>query len=123
MSGCRGEIDSDDDMPRIRIRYVGTSGPDSIRHIEHGIEEEGVSWVVQRVADAAPTDLAYRAAVDSRLKIGVGVTPESRAVIHHEQLPADDPLFDIDDIDAATARTVGTNAGRLAKGLPLKPLQ
>jgi len=121
MSGCRGEIDADDEIPRVFVRCLGDEIPELVQYIEHGIEEEGVSWVVQHGYDGDDVAVAHDASHDSSLKVGVGVHG-SRIVIHHKQLPDDDPLFDVDDASAETARKLGSNSARLAKKTPLKPI-
>ncbi|EMA59576.1 glycerol dehydratase reactivase beta/small subunit family protein [Halorubrum lipolyticum] len=121
MSGCRGEIEADDEIPRIFIRCLSDDIPELVQYIEHGIEEEGVSWVVQHGYDGDGVAVAHEASYDSSLKIGVSVH-DSRVVIHHKQLPSDDPLFDIDQTSPETARKLGSNSARLAKKTPLKPI-
>jgi hypothetical protein len=120
MSGSR----SSDDVSRVHVRCPG-DGPDWLRHLEHGLEEEGVPWLVDLESgegfDGDPVALAYAAATDSSLKIGLSVG-DSRVVVHHKQLDADSPVFDVDDVTPEDARTLGSNAARLAKGTPLRPL-
>lgn len=120
MSGCRGEVESSDDVPRVFVRCIGDREPDLVQYIEHGIEEEGVSWAVQPGYDDDSVAVAHGAAMDSKLKIGVGVTPDARVIVHHKQLPSDDPLFDIAEPTTEDARRLGSNAARLAKRMPLK---
>ena len=122
MSGCRGPIDQQDEIPRVHVYCLDDVEPEWLRHVEHGLEEEGVSWVVlSGFADEAVA-VAYEAALDSALKIGVSVS-ESRLVVHHKQLPDEQPLFDVADVTAANARNLGSNSARLAKGIPLKPIR
>lgn len=122
MSGCRGEIDPSDDVPRVFVWYVGDQEPEVIEYVEHGIEEEGVSWAVQRGYNGEGVSVAHEAAVNSPLKVGVSVMPDSRIVIHHKQLPSDNPVFNVSEVTAETARKLGSNSARLAKGTPLKPV-
>jgi hypothetical protein len=122
MSGCRGPIEGDDDLPRVQVWVTGGREPDLLASIEHGLEEEGVPWVV-REAEGEGVSLAYEASRASALKIGLVLTPEGRVVIHHEQLPADKPIFDTADATPALARTLGSNAARLAKSTPLAPVE
>lgn len=119
MSGCRGPIERDDEIPRVHVRCLDDEDPEWIEYIEHGLEEEGVSWVVQIGFDGDSVAVAYDAAMESALKIGVSVTG-SRVVLHHKQLPPDAPVFDVTDVMAESARRLGSNAARLAKGTPLK---
>ncbi len=123
MDDCRSPIETDDAMPRLFVRCVGDREPELVQYIEHGIEEEGVPWVVQHGYDGDGVSVAYDASVTSSLKIGIGVAPDSRVVVHHKQLPDDDPVFDRSDVTAKTARALGSNSARLVKGTPLKPLE
>jgi xanthine/CO dehydrogenase XdhC/CoxF family maturation factor len=122
MSGCRGPIDQDDQVPRVFVWCIGDGIPEQVDHIEHGLEEEGVSWAVRTGFDGESVALAHEASMNSPLKIGVGVTQAGRVVVHHKQLPDDDPVFDVADTTEATARKLGSNSARLAKGTPLKPV-
>jgi hypothetical protein len=65
--------------------------------------------------------LAYSAAQSSRLGVGVGVTG-NRVALHEVHMPAGKPVFALDtERDFAHAcRLVGSNAGRLVKGTPLR---
>lgn len=121
---------TDGDVPRIIVRYLGSES--LIEHVEHGIEEEGVPWVLQPVeADESDsnhqrsglTAVAHQAASDSGLKIGIGVSMEGELTLHHARLPEDDPFCSVANASALEARTVGTNAARLAKHMPLKPIE
>ncbi|WP_254537015.1 glycerol dehydratase reactivase beta/small subunit family protein [Halomarina litorea] len=108
-----------DDVPRILVRCGDESR--LVSHVEHGIEEDGVPWAVESGATGDGVSVAFEAARASSLKIGVSVLGD-RVVVHHKQLPDDDPLFDVREVSTATARKLGSNAARLAKGTPLKPL-
>lgn len=123
----RGPTDRDD-VPRVHVRCPEETDVEWVDHVEHGLEEEGVPWVVRpadvTTADAATSDvvtLAHEAATDSPLKIGVAVH-STRIVVHHARLAITDPVYDVASVDAPLARTLGTNAARLAKGTPLRPV-
>lgn len=121
MTECRGPVDQNDDVPGVHVSCVGdvTAEPEWVAYLEHGMEEEGVPWLVQFGADESGVATAYDAAVESPLKIGVSVS-DTRIVVHHKQLPPDSPVFDVDAVTAEAARALGSNAARLAKGTPLK---
>ncbi|RJT08033.1 glycerol dehydratase reactivase beta/small subunit family protein [Halococcus sp. IIIV-5B] len=121
MSGCRGSVE-EDEVPRIHIWYPGKVEPESIAAVEHSIEEESVSWVIQSGPNNDPVAMAHKAAIASSLGIGVCVTPDSRIVIHDERLQEDDPVFDNSETTPEQAERLGSNAARLAKGIPLKPI-
>jgi hypothetical protein len=117
------------ETPRIIVRYVGTE-PSAIKWVEHGVEEEGVPWSIRSLEEESDIDhsenrlveLAYQAASDSRLKIGVVISQDDDIVLHHARLPADEPLFSVVTATRVEAKTIGTNAARLAKRMPLKSL-
>jgi len=120
----RGPTDPDD-VPRVSVRWLGETDTVWVEHVEHGLEEEGVPWVVCAAsgadADLDPVTLAHEAAVESTLKIGVAVHP-TRIAVHHARLAVEEPVYDVSKVDATLARTLGTNAARLAKGTPLRPI-
>ncbi|QFU84585.1 glycerol dehydratase reactivase beta/small subunit family protein [Natronorubrum aibiense] len=122
MSGCRGEIESDDAVPRLFVWCLEAEIPETVEYIEHGIEEEAVSWAVDGGHDGDAIAVAHEAATNSALNIGVSVTADARVVVHHAQLSADEPVFDSAEVTAQTARKLGANSARLAKGTPLKPI-
>ena len=122
MSGCRGPVETDDEVPRIHVRYLEGRVPELVAFVEHGIEEEGVSWVVRSTSGTDPVAVAHEAAIASSLGIGTCVTSDSRVVIHDERLPEDDPIFDTSDATTDHAGRLGSNAARLAKGRPLKSI-
>lgn len=118
---------SDGDVPQISIQYSG-SKPITVEYIEYGIEEEGVPWSTRSVEDETPfgrtaTEVAYRAASDSGLKIGIGIAPDGTHTIHHARLPPEDPIANVNPTTNAQARTIGTNAARLAKRMALEPIE
>ena len=108
----------DDGVPHILVRAAAGGAVD---RVERGIEEEGVPWVVRSDATGDAASVAHEAAKESPLKIGVSVI-DDRIVVHHKQLPAERPLFDAEEVSPETARRLGSNAARLAKGTPLKPI-
>lgn len=129
MNDREGTVPTDGDVPRIIVRSLSSGS--LIEQLERGIEEEGVPWAVQRLeADDSDSDrqrtgsaaVAHQAASDSGLKIGIGVSADGELALHHARLPEDDPLLSVTNATASEARTVGTNAARLAKHMPLKPL-
>ncbi|WP_435079060.1 glycerol dehydratase reactivase beta/small subunit family protein [Halococcus sp. AFM35] len=122
MSGCRGPIETDDEIPRIHVWCLGDREPESVAFVERGIEEEGVSWVVGSEFEGNAAVVAHEAAIASSLGIGVCVAPDPRIVVHDERLPDNDPIFDAFDTSPECARRLGSNAARLAKGTSLKPI-
>lgn len=130
MSDHEDAAPTDGDVPRIIVQYLGSEGS-LIEHIERGIEEEGVPWENQPIeADESrsnqrrndSTTVAHQAASNSGLKIGIGVSEDGDLTLHHARLADDEPLFSVTNATTLEARTVGTNAARLAKRMPLKSL-
>lgn len=122
MSGGNAGLGEDSEVPRIHVRCPGEARPEWVEYVEHGIEEEGVPWTVESGFAGDCVAVAHEAAVDSPLKIGVCVS-DSRIVVHHKQLDDDAPVFDVSGVTAASARRLGSNAARLAKGTPLRPAE
>lgn len=119
----RGDAGSsgDDGIPRIYVRCLGETNSKWVESVENGIEEEGVPWAVESGFEGDSVAVAHEAAVESPLKIGVAVS-DTRLVVHHKHLDADAPLFDVSGVTADSARRLGSNAARLAKGTPLRPV-
>ena len=88
-----------------------------------GIEEEGVPYLVERVAPDGDSDaqrLARRAAARSSLDVGVGIDADGRVAILHDKLP--DGVEGLSAAQPATPRTgrvAGHNAARIVVGVPL----
>ncbi len=87
-----------------------------------GIEEEGVPYVIERVApdDCDAPRLARRAAARSSLDVGVGIDAHGRVAILHEKLP--DGVGGLSGERPASpraGRVAGHNAARIVVGVPL----
>lgn len=128
MSSSREQRGPSGDVPQIIIQYTGTEPP-TIEYIEYGIEEEGVPWRTQSANDESglseetATEIAYQAASNSRLKIGIGIASDAAHTLHHARLPAEKPVLSMQITANSQARTIGTNAARLAKRRPLKMIE
>lgn len=87
-----------------------------------GLEEEGIPFAVQEVSQGGAVALAKEAAHMSPLNVGIAVSgTEQSIVLHHRDLPADQPLFVVDLRGAPfkELRRLGMNAARLVKAEPL----
>ncbi|QVI27420.1 pduH protein [Mycolicibacterium neoaurum] len=88
-----------------------------------GIEEEGVPYLVERVAPGGDSDaqrLARRAAARSSLDVGVGIDADGGVAILHDKLP--DGVEGLSAAQPATpreGRVAGHNAARIVVGVPL----
>jgi len=106
----------------VPILVMGNVAGRVLRAIRWGLEEEGIPTAVDRVPTDAVNAIARQAAQMSKLNVGIAISQtQKRAVLHHRDLPEDDPLFheDISRFDGAALRRLGANAARLVKGNPL----
>jgi hypothetical protein len=90
------------------------------RAVLAGIEEEGVPFVVERVADGDAVELARTAALRSPLGVGVGIDASGGVCVQPEKVA--DPVPELVALPAGThtGRTLGHDAARICVGLPLK---
>jgi len=87
-----------------------------------GLEEEGIPCEVHEVEHGRAVVLAKEAAHMSPLNVGIAASGTEQAIVlHHRDLPADQPLFEISLRNAAVKelRRLGINAARLVKAEPL----
>lgn len=87
-----------------------------------GMEEEGIPYDVQECASGEAVAVAKEAAHIAPLNVGIGVDGgRGRIVLHHRDLPADQPLFVLNLREAGKKelRRLGVNAARLVKSEPL----
>ena len=90
--------------------------------IQWGLEEEGIPARTSTVPAGNVNTVAKQAARMSKLNVGIAVSQtETVAVLHHRDLPSDQPLFaeEIGRFDGERLRRLGANAARLVKGNPL----
>lgn len=107
-------------LPAIKI-FVDESmnRPDVLQEIECGVEEESVPYEIHRFAEDECVKLAYRAACESALEVGVGVDNRGCMSVHYRKLPQESPLFRIDYTgEFRKIRSICSNAARLVKGTP-----
>ncbi|MFC7675909.1 glycerol dehydratase reactivase beta/small subunit family protein [Mycolicibacterium sp. GCM10028919] len=91
------------------------------RAVLAGIEEEGVPFVVERVADGDAVELARTAALRSPLGVGVGIDVSGGVCVQPEKVADPVPeLVALPTAGARTGRTLGHDAARICVGLPLK---
>jgi len=104
------------------IKLYANSGLDNlalVRELLIGTEEEGVPCEVDPAAEGPAGILAFRAAADSVLGVGLGIDRNGAAALHYSKLPEDRPLFTLDyRIDGGKLRGMASNAARLVKGIP-----
>jgi hypothetical protein len=94
----------------------------AIGYILWGLEEEEIPAEVEEVGEKPLKILAKQAADGSKLNVGIAISgTDQMAVLHHRDLPVDNPLFSMvaDEFSMAKLRMLGANAARLVKGNPL----
>ncbi|MHC1681531.1 MAG: glycerol dehydratase reactivase beta/small subunit family protein [Clostridiaceae bacterium] len=86
-----------------------------------GIEEEGLPFEVRKSDFNSAVSLAYNAALDSRVDVGIGIDQNENVVLHYTKLKKDSPLFTCClKSGEKRLRSIGANAARLVKGIPFK---
>ena len=109
-----------DERPTINLAVHEGIGDEQLTQVLLGIEEEGVPSRVDRLSELNPLVLAHRAAISSRLGIGLGIALDY-VVITTEKLPEQRPyLAHFLGRSAQADRIIGSNAARLVKRLPLR---
>lgn len=108
--------------PTIHVYYCSSvQEPSLLNHLLHGMEEEGVPYVVKHQKAEPALVLGYRAAGSSNLGVGIGISEEGRGVVHYNKLPYDKPLFEFElQSSEGLLRTLGANAARIVKNIPFK---
>ena len=107
--------------PSVRV-LVSQAKAIDLQPVFWGLEEEGIPFDVQEVSHGNAVALAKEAAQMSPLNVGIAVSgTEQIVVLHHRDLPADQPLFVISllQVGAKDLRRLGINAARLVKTEPL----
>ncbi len=108
--------------PVVRILATVPSPEKAIGYILWGLEEEEIPAEVEEVGETPLKILAKQAADGSKLNVGIAISgTDQMAVLHHRDLPVDNPLFSMvaDEFSMAKLRMLGANAARLVKGNPL----
>lgn len=92
-----------------------------LRLIKQGLEEEGVPAEIKVSKDNVES-LAVDAARESRLGIGIGLSPDGTCFLQHRRMPPGNAVMKIYSglQDRKDYRLLGCNAARLAKIMPLK---
>ena len=101
---------------------ICTSGADQdlLKEVLAGIEEEGVLYQVQEVSGSLD-ELAFRAAGESMLGSGIGMTGV-RLAMQMAGLPLGKNVFELDAPHFWQCRNLGANSARAVKKMPFKPV-
>ena len=117
-----GRYSGPDNRPTIKVFYdCDHLSVSDFTNILLGIEEEGIPYDVQEVHESNCLELAYKASLESRLGVGIGISKEG-IVLQYEKLDKAAPLFKIKLYQKDLFRSLGANAARLVKKMPFKPL-
>lgn len=106
-----------DRHPAVVIFVSQGAGRETLGLILAGLEEQSLLWRV-KIEEGEAADLAYRAARESILKVGLGLGEAGEIALQQAQMGGR-PLYLLPSATAEEARALGENAGRLVKGLPL----
>jgi hypothetical protein len=107
--------------PAVSVVIVRGGNVD-LQPVYWGMEEEGIPFEVQECPSGEAAGVAKEAAHMSPLNVGIGVDgAKGTVVLHHRDLPADQPLFVLKLREAGSSelRRLGINAARLVKSEPL----
>ena len=112
----------DDDRPTIIINISDGVTQTHLAEVLYGIEEEGIPYTLQSVSHMSAAQAAHRAAIQSRLGLGVGASAGLVAVTT-EKLAEDQPYIS-QNLNATREldRAIGSNAARLVKRIPLRDM-
>jgi len=86
-----------------------------------GLEEEGIPYNFFE-GEEDVFQLAFDAAQQSRLSVGIGLGDGDQVIIQHKKLEADQPFFRKKIDENFQAKIMGSNAARLVKGIPIKEI-
>lgn len=112
----------DNDKPAIILALPATVNgrlPVQLRPMLYGIEEEQIPLQTTVFDEDTAIKRAYKAAVASRLSVGISFD-KHQIVVQYKNLKPDEPLFAVPIDTSANIRKIGANAARLVKGVPFK---
>lgn len=114
--------DNQQSKPCIGVFYNENLKERDFCQLLYGIEEEDIPFKLTSAKNGDACQLSYEASMQSRLGVGLGISPEAYA-LHFEKLSREKPLFLLPaDSNIEHIRALGANAARLVKRLPFKPL-
>ncbi len=86
-----------------------------------GIEEEGIPFELKAKDCNISEELSHLASMQSKLLVGIGIDSKGKITLTLNKLEKDKPLFTISiDDETSNLRNLGSNAGRLVKGIAFK---
>jgi hypothetical protein len=110
------------EKPSIYIYYSSEIKDISIfNNLLFGIEEEGIPYEIKGQKEYDSLELSYKAAQDSRLAVGIGIHKSGKITMTFNKLKKGEPLFVTNLASGENIlRNLGSNAGRLVKGIAFK---
>ena len=99
--------------------YTHQADPAVLKEVCAGIEEEGVFYDTTEFPDECMEKLAYKAARDSMLGSGIGISGR-RIAMQMERLPKGKNVFELNDPRFWQCRNLGSNSARAVKKMPFK---
>lgn len=93
-----------------------------LKRICEGLEEEGVPFEIDLKFGEEPEYMAVNAARESRINVGIFIGKEGTCILQHAKMPYSMPIMKIyPNLGIVEEyRTLGANAARLVKNMPLK---
>jgi hypothetical protein len=105
------------------IKVVSYVSEYTLAPLLYGMEEEEIPFeIIDLDSGYDLCQAAYQASIQSSLSVGLAID-SSHAILHYKNLPKNEPLFEVDIQDVLEVMKLGTNAARLVKGIPFKPLR
>lgn len=112
--------------PKVQIFYHPEAKANGqLLQIKYGLEEEGIPFTcAEKTEFPSIQELAFGAAENSVLGVGLGIDQNQTVVLHYYRLKPEAPLFILpgSNYTPELGRAMGSNAARLVKGNPFKPL-
>ncbi len=106
--------------PDICVKCSQNYSQEVLRTVLLGMEEEGIPYHMGEAEQKDATALAWDAAQESRLDVGVGVD-DKNVVLGFAKLKPEKPLFSVAVLAGEEKiRDIGANAARLVKRMPFK---
>ena len=102
------------------LLYCHEPDVDYLKEICAGIEEEGVLFQILNREDDMDS-LAYQAAKDSMLGVGIGIDGR-RIAIQMNHVPKGKNIFELHAPAFWQCRNLGANSARAIKKMPFKPV-
>jgi hypothetical protein len=110
------------DTPSVYVFHCNDVDIEKFKEVLWGIEEEGIPYKVESINMDTSNNLSHKAALKSKLGIGVGISKDEIALTTNK-LDKDKPLIRIElNQDYDRLRNLGSNGARLVKGIELKDI-